>query len=81
LENQDLKRDKSQNPRSKLAMSDKNESKKFVLDKLSGDLVDEHSTASEDRKESIDYVGGENEEREERSTTQENVRYHILSEL
>ena len=44
-------------------MSDKNESKKSVLDRLSGDLVDDNCSESEDRKESIDDTGVENEER------------------
>jgi hypothetical protein len=42
LEYRDLKREKSQNPRSKLAMSDKNVSMKSVLDRLKlGNLEDE----------------------------------------
>ena len=44
-------------------MSDTNESKKSVLDRLSEDLVDENCSESEDRKESIDDAGVENEER------------------
>ena len=44
-------------------MSDKNESKKSVLDRLSRDLVDDNCSESEDRKESIDDTGVENEER------------------
>ena len=74
MENQDLKEEKSQNPKSKLAMSDKNESKKSVLDRLSGDLVDENSPETEDRKESIEDAGVENEERGEITTTQDKVR-------
>ena len=55
-------------------MSDKNESKKSVLDRLSGDLLDENSPETEDRKESIEDAGVENEERGEITTTQDKVR-------
>ena len=59
-------------------MSDKNESVKSVLDtRLSGDLVDESCSDSEDRKESIDDTGVENEERGgilSPAMTQEKVR-------
>ena len=58
-------------------MSDKNESKKSILDRLSGDLVDENSSKSEDRKESIEDAGVENEERGEITTTLEKVRDYI----
>ena len=57
-------------------MSDTNESKKSVLDRLSEDLVDENCSESEDRKESIDDAGVENEERGG-TTTPEKVRYQI----
>ena len=58
-------------------MSDTNESKKSVLDRLSEDLVDENCSESEDRKESIDDAGVENEERGEITTTPEKVRDYI----
>ena len=60
-------------------MSNKNESKKSVLDRLSGDLVDGNCPESEDRKESIDDAGVEDEERGEITTTPEKVREYILS--
>ena len=58
-------------------MSDKNESKKSVLDRLSRDLVDDNCSESEDRKESIDDTGVENEERGGITTTTAKVRYQI----
>ena len=59
-------------------MSDKNESKKSVLDRLSGDLLEENCSESGDSKESIDATGVENEERKEivsPTKTPEKVRY------
>ena len=59
-------------------MSDNNESKKSVLDRLSGDLLEENCSESEDSKESIDDTGVENEERKEilsPTKTSEKVRY------
>ena len=58
-------------------MGDKNASMKSVLDRLSDDLVDENSSKSEDRKESIEDAGVENEERGEITTTPEKVRDYI----
>ena len=61
----------------RLAMSDKNESMKSVLGRLSGDLVDENCSDGEDRNESIDDAGVVKEERGEITTTKEKVREYI----